>query len=115
MSLLLLLALLPSFVPAPPPAAGTEMRVRVTYYYAAPGARMFNGEHPRPGAAACSTHFAIGTVIRLDGWYEVTCLDRGHLYGEKWIDVFAATPEDGAYIARTFSPYATGEVVSVPE
>lgn len=84
-------------------------------WYTWTGFPMANGHYPFPGAAACSNHFALGTVIRLDGWYEVTCLDRGHINREKWIDVYASSPEEGRWIAATFSPYAYGDVVEVGE
>ena len=84
--------------------------LRVTFYHPT-GNPMASGSYPFPGAAACSTHFALGTVIRLEGWYEVICLDRGHINSRPWVDVFAATAEEGRFIAKTFSPYAYGQIV----
>jgi hypothetical protein len=90
------------------------MLFRVTFYHAT-GYPMANGEFPYPGAAACSTHFSLGTVIRLAGpagWYDVTCADRGHINGGMpWVDIFAPTAEDGRFIARNFSPHTYGIVV----
>lgn len=89
------------------------MLLRVTFYQAT-GSPMANGEMPYPGAAACSHHFDLGTVIALigpDGWYPVTCADRGHLNREPWVDIYAPTAEAGRYIARTFSPYTYGVAI----
>lgn len=86
------------------------MLLRVTFYHAT-GYPMANGEYPYPGAAACSTHFDLGTKIRLgslDGWYDVVCADRGHINSEPWVDIFAPTAEAGRYIARTFGKRAYG-------
>lgn len=57
-------------------AASRPLVARVTYYNWT-GSRMFNGEWPHYGAAACSWNLALGTVIVLPNGEEVVCKDRG--------------------------------------
>lgn len=87
---------------------------RVTFFHST-GSPMMNGEYPFPGAAACSRDFPLGTRLALVGsggvWREVICLDRGHINDRHWVDVYAETADDGAVIARQFSPYSYGLVV----
>lgn len=86
---------------------------RVTFYHAT-GAPMANGQYPYPGAAACSTHFDLGTMISLvgpDGWYPVTCADRGKINSERWVDIYCPDPACDRYVRTTFSPYAYGVAI----
>jgi hypothetical protein len=105
---LLLFAILPSR------AKAVEIsRLRVTYYHAT-GAPMANGAYPYPGAAACSRHFDLGTEIGLvgpDGWYRLTCTDRGQINAERWIDVFCPDSACDRYVRENLSPYAYGVAV----
>lgn len=90
---------------------------KVTFYHAT-GSPMANGQMPYPGAAACSTHFDLGTVIGLvgpDGWYPVVCADRGHINSRPWVDIYCPDRACGRYVASAFIGETYGVVVEPRE
>jgi hypothetical protein len=88
---------------------------RVTYYHPT-GDPMYSGQPPYWTAAACSSRFPIGTVILLAGrdgaQLIVKCLDRGRIDSEDWVDCYCDFPGCGEWIARFFSPYAPGAILT---
>lgn len=52
-----------------------------------------SGQLPRLGTAACGEKWPLGTRVRITGYGEVTCLDRGYL-GWNQVDVFFPTNRD---------------------
>jgi hypothetical protein len=91
-------------------AASTS--VRVTHYYAT-GSPMYSGIYPYHGAAACSWNFPIGTVLRFRDGREVTCLDRGRLGWDGWVDIYAATWAEGLRIQQSYEYYSGREPVEI--
>lgn len=100
------LVLVPIAQPAP------ESRFVKLTYYLPTGYPMANGEYPRPGVAACSKHFATGQRLTLPAGDRLTCLDRGHIDSEPWIDVYVNNHTEGRLLAAFYGPYSVVQVVA---
>lgn len=84
--------------------------VRVTYYTDA--GTTYSGTRTRPGVAACSWNYAIGTRLRFADGREVVCEDRGALGATGWVDVWVGSLAEGrAGVAGAYGNYTTVEVV----
>lgn len=92
--------------------ASTQVPVRVTHYTWT-GSPMYSGIYPYHGAAACSWNFPLGTVLRFWDGRVVTCLDRGLLGWNGWVDVYAATPGEAWRIQQSYEYYNGYEMVEV--
>jgi hypothetical protein len=86
--------------------------VRVTHYTWT-GSPMASGIWPYHGAAACSFNFPMGTIIRFRDGREVTCLDRGRLGWDGWVDIYAATWAEGQRIQQAYEYYSGRELVEI--
>jgi hypothetical protein len=93
-------------------AGAASISVRVTHYYAT-GNPMYSGIYPYHGAAACSWNFPLGTVLRFRDGREVTCLDRGRLGWDGWVDIYAATSAEGLRIQQSYEYYRGREPVEI--
>jgi len=76
---------------------------RITYY--TEGGQTADGSWTYAGEAACSTDIPFGATIVIDGWYTVTCHDRG-LLPWTWIDVYG-----DPNVPYLFGDYAEIEVI----
>jgi hypothetical protein len=84
--------------------------VRVTYY--TDRGTTYSGSHTRPGVAACSWNYDLGTRLRFSDGREVVCEDRGRLGSAGWIDVWVSSPAEGrAGVALAYGTHATVEVI----
>lgn len=84
--------------------------VRVTYYTDA--GTTYSGTRTRPGVAACSWNYAIGTRIRFADGREVVCEDRGRLGSSGWVDVWVPSLAEGrAGVAGNYGNHATVEIL----
>lgn len=52
-----------------------------------------SGELPGPGIAACGEKWPLGTKLKVEGFGEVVCLDRGRL-AQNQVDIFFPTNKD---------------------
>jgi hypothetical protein len=82
---------------------------RVTYYVIQ--GVMYSGQYTHWGAAACSWNYPMGTRLRLPDGFLVTCLDRGHLGSNGWIDIWAPDHATGRWLARQYGDYTSAEIV----
>ena len=94
------------------PAEASTTSVRVTHYYAT-GNPTYSGIYPYHGSAACSWNFPLGTVLQFWDGRVVTCIDRGLLGWNGWVDIFAATWAEGRRIQQSYEYYAGREVVEI--
>lgn len=99
------------FAGVPRALAQETATVTVTFYLPT-GNVMRNGQYPFVGAAACSSNFSRGTVIRFHDGREVVCLDTGALGSRGWVDVFVPYYAMGiAEIEGAYGQRATVEVL----
>ena len=92
------------------PEDDVTVDVRLTYYHET-GDPMYNGVYPRPGAAACSWDFPIGTILSTANGDVLFCADRGML-PERWVDVFVETQEEGQRLTSHYGPYTRMRVLA---
>lgn len=92
-------------LPEPEPALRQEY-VRVTFYVLR--GYMASGIWTRPGAAACSYGYPMGTQLVMPDGYVVTCLDRGLLGRDTgWVDIWAPSMAWGRrYVAQDYGNHA---------
>lgn len=89
-----------------------SMSVRVTHYTWT-GSPMYSGIYPYHGAAACSWNFPLGTVLRFRDGREVTCLDRGRLGWDGWVDIYADSWLEARRIQQSYEYYSGREPVEI--
>lgn len=82
---------------------------RVTYYVLR--GVMYSGYETHWGAAACSWNYPMGTRLRLPDGFIVTCLDRGHLGSNGWIDIWVPDHATGRWLAQQYGDYANVAVL----
>jgi hypothetical protein len=102
---------------APVYAAGPSFieskSVRVTYNIPK-GNRMYTGDAPFMGSAACSWELPIGTVLVFKDGRPVVCADRGNLGNDGWVDVFVPTDQLGRDLERAYGSRSTVRVYLPP-
>ncbi len=81
-------------------------RVTATFYLPT-GNRMYNGEWPRLGSAACDWSIPLGTVVLFHDARVVRCEDRGHLGSAGWIDIFCQDTHCGHEVATAYPERVT--------
>lgn len=82
---------------------------RVTFYVLR--GTMYSGYQTHWGAAACSWNYPIGTVLELPDGFRVTCLDRGHLGWNGWIDIWSPDMATGYWLARQYGDWTRATVI----
>lgn len=87
--------------------------VRVTYHLPT-GNRMYSGDLPFMGSAACSWELPIGAVLVFKDGRPVVCADRGQLGNDGWVDVFVPVDQLGRELERAYGSRSTVRVYLPP-